>query len=131
MGGGIGCGRSALPRKCRTVSSLQFLPTANCNDGFQPLTGLLLATNGNFYGTTERGGTGSGSGCPTLGCGTIFRVMPRSRLAGFTAFACKRTVKAGSTTSGSLIQATDGNFYGLTTYGGKFTNVHCIGGAHK
>ncbi|MGH9430135.1 MAG: choice-of-anchor tandem repeat GloVer-containing protein [Terriglobia bacterium] len=43
-----------------------------CTDGSDPDAGLVLATDGNLYGTTEYGGA---SGClPSLGCGTVFKL---------------------------------------------------------
>jgi uncharacterized repeat protein (TIGR03803 family) len=38
--------------------------------GTIPLSPLLQSTSGEFYGTTNSGGTGGG--CPDVGCGTIF-----------------------------------------------------------
>jgi len=42
----------------------------NCPNGNLPYAGLLQATNGNFYGTTEFGG--GTPECPDNGCGTVF-----------------------------------------------------------
>jgi uncharacterized repeat protein (TIGR03803 family) len=39
-----------------------------CSNGVHP-GGLIQGTDGNFYGTTELGGTA----CPTAGCGTVFK----------------------------------------------------------
>lgn len=50
----------------------QFCSDANCLDGFQS-GGLVVASDGNIYGTTVYGGTGD---CYDSGCGTIFRVTP-------------------------------------------------------
>ena len=41
-----------------TLTTLySFCPTSNCSDGRSPAGGLLQATNGIFYGTTNAGGT--------------------------------------------------------------------------
>jgi uncharacterized repeat protein (TIGR03803 family) len=45
------------------------------HDGYEPIAGLLQGTDGNFYGTTEQGGS-----CYT--CGTVFRLS-----MGFAPFA--------------------------------------------
>ena len=76
-------------------------------DGSNPRTRLVLATDGNFYGTTAAGGAAN--------LGIVFRVTSGGALTIVHAFA-------GGTTDGavptSLMQATDGNFYGTTTSGG-------------
>jgi uncharacterized repeat protein (TIGR03803 family) len=48
----------------------KFCSEANCTDGVT-VTALAVASDGNLYGTTFGGGTGS---CGGGGCGTIFRV---------------------------------------------------------
>jgi hypothetical protein len=42
-------------------------------DGAQPAATLIFDRLGNFYGTTQNGGTGS---CSFTGCGTVFEVSP-------------------------------------------------------
>jgi hypothetical protein len=42
-------------------------------DGYEPDSGLIFDSLGNFYGTTELGGTGP---CYPHGCGTVFEVSP-------------------------------------------------------
>src|SRR5579859_4086213 len=42
-------------------------------DGGKPLSDLTLDSEGNLYGTTNRGGT-SGAGCGSGGCGTVFEL---------------------------------------------------------
>src|SRR5580692_2281303 len=51
-----------------------FCSSANCSEGSVP-NGLLLAQDGNLYGTTLEGGSPV-SPCPSSGCGTIFRFEP-------------------------------------------------------
>ncbi len=46
-----------------------FCLQTNCSDGQLPYGGLLQATGGNFYGTTNSGGNDT---CVTGGCGTVF-----------------------------------------------------------
>lgn len=46
-------------------------------DGANPVAGLVFDKFGNLYGTTLRGGTGTGPDC-SHGCGTVFEVSPRS-----------------------------------------------------
>jgi uncharacterized repeat protein (TIGR03803 family) len=82
-------------------------------DGAQPQN-LILAQDGNFYGIAGGG---------TRGDGVIFSVSPSgvgSTLYNFTGEPAA-SVSGGS----SLVQASDGNFYGVTALGGKY-NIGCI-----
>jgi hypothetical protein len=45
----------------------------NSPDGYQPDSGLKESSAGNFYGTTQLGGTGD---CQEGGCGTVFEFTP-------------------------------------------------------
>jgi len=97
-----------------------FCAQTNCADGSLPFAGLLLATDGNFYGTTGEGGDGkycsAGEGVP---CGTVFRITPSGMLTTLYSFCAKAKCADGELPSGGLVQATDGNFYGTTRSGGR------------
>lgn len=77
LGGGVGDG--VLFRVNKNGSGFRvlhkFCSAANCTDGVTP-TALVMGKDGNLYGTTFAGGTGS---CSGNGCGTIFKVTPSSR----------------------------------------------------
>ena len=79
-------------------------------DGQEPNGALVQATDGNFYGTMGFGG----STC-SLGCGTVFKMTPDGTLSTLHSF----DGADGWLPLGGLLQATDGNFYGTTTYGGS------------
>jgi uncharacterized repeat protein (TIGR03803 family) len=87
-----------------------FCAQTNCADGSNPQGSLVLATDGNFYGTTTAGGNGS---CQ-VGCGTIFKLTARGKLTILHSF----DGPDGYWPYGALVQATDGNFYGTTSSGG-------------
>ncbi len=76
-------------------------------DGANPTGGLTLGTDGNFYGTTQQGGTNSE--------GTVFKITPTGTLTILHNF---NTFKDGAFPWGPPILATDGNFYGTTSGGG-------------
>jgi len=85
-----------------------FCSSANCADGSIP-DGLLLGQDGNLYGTTRDGGS-LVSPCPSSGCGTIFRFEPTT--GAFTVL--HRLGAADGLEPSGMIQATNGNFYGVT-----------------
>jgi uncharacterized repeat protein (TIGR03803 family) len=92
------------------VTSLySFCHQDNCADGAGPYSGVMEAIDGTLYGTTTGGGT---TGCTT--CGTIFKITTSGNLT--TLFSFNNTSSGGS--PDGLLQATNGNFYGLTSGGG-------------
>jgi len=90
-----------------TVTTLySFCAQSNCADGQLPFAGLIQATDGNLYGTTDIGGIS--------GNGTVFKITPQGALTTLHRF----TFTDGSQPSGGLVQGTDGNLYGMTESGG-------------
>jgi uncharacterized repeat protein (TIGR03803 family) len=81
------------------------------NDGATPQAGLLRASDGNFYGTTEDGGA---SGNCNGGCGTVFKITSNGTLTILYSF----NSSDGAQPLAGLVQASDGNFYGTTSEGG-------------
>jgi uncharacterized repeat protein (TIGR03803 family) len=83
--------------------------------------GLVLATDGNFYGTTFAGGSHR--------AGTIFKVRHSGKLSTLYTFCSDYPSCAdGAEPSAPLIQARDGSFYGTTLVGGtpcSETNEYC------
>ncbi|MGC9950992.1 MAG: choice-of-anchor tandem repeat GloVer-containing protein [Bryobacteraceae bacterium] len=92
-----------------------------CGSGLHPYSGLVRAANGDFYGTTANGGSGSAacvSASESAGCGTIFKITPSGTLSTIYRFCAESGCLDGLFPSAGLIQATDGNFYGSTSEGG-------------
>lgn len=83
-----------------------------CSDGTSPFAGLVLATNGDFYGTTTYGGTSSN--CPPYACGTVFKITPSGTLTTLYSF----DLADGDDLVAPVIQATNGDLYGTTAGGG-------------
>lgn len=98
---------------------------AGSNDGSLPLA-LIQAKDGNFYGTTGGGGV--------YNHGTVFGITPAGAESVIYSFSGTNGSPGAVDGAGpcSLIQGTDGNFYGMTTTEGSYafgtlfrlTNVH-------
>jgi uncharacterized repeat protein (TIGR03803 family) len=80
-------------------------------DGANPYAGLVLGSDGNFYGTTTSGGTYTN--------GTVFRIGINGGLTTLYSFTGGND---GATPYAGLVQGSDGNFYGTTVSGGTYTN---------
>jgi uncharacterized repeat protein (TIGR03803 family) len=91
-----------------------FCSQADCADGEYPW-GLVQATDGNLYGTTR--GTSSGP------YGTVFKVTPTGELTTLHTFCSQTKCADGQNPYGGLIQASNGNFYGITFFGGANLDV--------
>ena len=85
-----------------------FCAQKSCADGAYP-RGLVQATNGNFYGATCCGGV--------YGNGTVFEVNGAGKLTTLYSF-CAQTNCADGGDPFVPVQATDGDFYSTTYYGG-------------
>jgi len=93
-----------------TLTTLySFCSQAGCADGEYPSAGLVQASNGDFYGTTDKGGAN--------GYGTVFRITGTGTLATLHSFCSQAGCTDGEYPSG-LVQATNGDFYGATGSGG-------------
>jgi uncharacterized repeat protein (TIGR03803 family) len=96
-----------------TLTTLySFCAQSGCPDGDYPVAGLVQASNGDLYGTTEYGGNGS------PGSGTVFKITPGGKLTTLYSFCAQSGCPDGRGSPYTLIQATDGNLYGTSTSGG-------------
>jgi uncharacterized repeat protein (TIGR03803 family) len=82
------------------------------SNGSAPLSALIEGTDGNLYGTTFGGGA--------YGFGTIFKVSTAGTITTLYSFCAQTNCPDGQYPSAGLIQATDGNFYGTTAWGGTY-----------
>lgn len=80
-------------------------------DGSTPLSNLTLGTDGNFYGMTIEGGANA--------WGTIFKFTPGGAETVLHSFTGGLD---GGQPEGSLLEGSDGNFYGTAEFGGAVTH---------
>jgi uncharacterized repeat protein (TIGR03803 family) len=84
---------------------------------------LVKGSDGNFYGTTSRGGINDG----TNSYGTVFKMTPDGTLTTLVSFTGTNAPYLGAV-PGRLIQGSDGNFYGTTHVGGSTNHPINFGG---
>jgi uncharacterized repeat protein (TIGR03803 family) len=114
MGSGWGRVLLLLCVAIASVSQAQTFKTVvnfNGSDRASPSASLVQGLNGNLYGTTNGGGKYDG--------GTIFEVTPAGELTTLYNFCSKANCADGQNPRARLIEATDGNLYGTTFYGGN------------
>ena len=87
-------------------------PKRPCDEGQTP-NGIILASDGNFYGTTVYGGAGGD------GPGTIFKVTPSGTYTQLYSFCAEAGCADGEKPFFPPVEGNDGNFYGAATTGGK------------
>jgi uncharacterized repeat protein (TIGR03803 family) len=108
---------------CGTVYSISLAGTETVlyafgggnRNGANPYGPMIQGSDGNFYGTTDGGGSGTCSG----GCGTVFQITPAGVETALYSFASATDGVAPST---GLVQSANGNFYGVTMSGGALND---------
>jgi uncharacterized repeat protein (TIGR03803 family) len=79
--------------------------------GAGPYATLVQGSDGNFYGTTGAGGSSN--------AGVVFKITPNGTL---TVLHNMNGTSDGTSPWAGLVQATDGNFYGVNTAAGTTNN---------
>ena len=112
LGGALGLGTIFMVTPTGTLTTMvEFTGSAGSSKGRQPNAELILASDGNFYGTTRFGGSGNFG----TGFGTAFRMAPDGTFTTLVEFAGSETTNRSRQPEAALIQADDGNFYGTTS----------------
>ncbi len=100
-----GYGESATVFKLTTNGTLTSLVSFSGTNGANSQAALTLGDDGNFYGTTQSGGS--------VGYGTVFKLTTNGTLTALVSFNNSNGAYPNALTMGS-----DGNFYGTTFRGG-------------
>jgi uncharacterized repeat protein (TIGR03803 family) len=103
-----GAGWCLLAEPARAELVCQTIQTVTPGAAGLSLSGLVQASDGNFYGTRPANSPGYGS---------VFRITPAGV---FTTLMGPTGGDGGSDPEGGLVLATDGNFYGTTIAGGSY-----------
>jgi len=112
IGSEVGCGTIfKITPEGRFTTLHSFVET----DGWEPIAGLIEATDGNFYGTTYLGGANDR--------GAVFKVTPEGDLTTLHSFCALAHCADGDGPYAALVEASNGDFYGTTLGGG--TNTSC------
>ena len=118
-----------LSKNGQLVTVHNFCALSGCADGQEPAAGLIQATDGSFYGTTEFGGQGF---YPE---GTLFSMSPTGEFATLYSFCQQYNgwygCLDGSNPQGQLAQGVNGDIYGTTPGGGNnFGGVAFVAAPH-
>jgi uncharacterized repeat protein (TIGR03803 family) len=111
------CAATTIAASSQTLTTLV---NFNGTDGDWPTPGvpLVQATDGNLYGVTYYGGTPTSCRYSSgTDCGTFFKITPAGELTTLYSF-CSQSNCADGQDPVSLLQAPNGNFYGVTFLGG-------------
>jgi uncharacterized repeat protein (TIGR03803 family) len=103
-----GTGTAGVVFRVTPSGGLTVLYNFDGTHGRGPFSPLAEGSDGNFYGTTTMGGV--------VNAGVVFKITPTGSL---TVLHDINGGFDGSTPVAGLVQATDGNFYGVNQFGGS------------
>ena len=98
--------------KITTNGTFTSLYSFSGSDGANPVAGLVPGADGNFYGTTSAGGVDY-----YLDDGTIFKITANGSFTSLVSFSGRD----GIDPEDALVQGADGDFYGTTADGGRYS----------
>lgn len=110
LGGAENCGTTVQLTTAGVLNNTYSFPCEEGGGGANPIGPLVQNANGDFYSTTQVGGSG--------GEGTIYQLTTNMAVTILYNFGV--TFGDGSYPSAGLLLATDGNYYGSTAEGGAY-----------
>jgi len=105
---------TVLPPPPVILRPLTTLSSFNSANGKNPYAGLVMGSDGNFYGTTLAGGSSNN--------GSIYKITSSGSLTTVCSFTGTSGATLGSNPAAALLLGSDGNFYGTTYSGGSSNN---------
>jgi uncharacterized repeat protein (TIGR03803 family) len=108
IGGTLGFGTAF---KITPAGALTVLYNFDSTHGAEPYSPLLQGSDGNFYGTARFGGTMNNGG-------VVFKLTAAKKLTVLYNFDATGATTDGTRPYAGLIQANDGDFYGVASAGG-------------
>jgi uncharacterized repeat protein (TIGR03803 family) len=111
---GVGAGCGTVYAFSRADSSVSVIHKFNFTDGRWPYGRVVLASNGSLYGTTSSGAAGE--------AGTVYRIKPNGKGFKTVVEFANIDTNAGCQPKAGLIQADNGNLYGMTEDCGTYNS---------
>ncbi len=110
------CATTAVAASAQTFEELVSFDITN--GSLPEVETLVQGVDGNYYGTTEEGGSTT---CSYLGCGIIFKITPGGTLSTVYSFCAQGwPCTDGYLPYAGLVEDASGNFYGTTPQGGAY-----------
>ena len=109
--------------KMTPAGTLTTLCSFNGSDGHNLYAGLVQGSDGNFYGTTTQGGAN--------GDGTVFKITPTGTLTTLYNFCPQAGCTDGNGPQSTLVQGSDGDFYGTAGGGANYCGLVQCGVVYK
>ena len=98
----------------------QFCSGFECPNGSSAISAVILASDGNLYGTTNAG-VGQGWAAGLGNAGLVYKMTPSGTMTALYTFGSQAGFTNGYAPRAAVVQGSDGDLYG-TTYQGGATN---------
>jgi uncharacterized repeat protein (TIGR03803 family) len=113
-GGANGTGAIFKISLAGVLTTIYSFPAMSSGGGESPAGRLIQGSDGNFYGTTYNGGS--------AGLGTVFKMTPGGTVTILHSLGSDTDGNDGEFSNAGLVQASDGNYYGMSVDGGSQGN---------